>query len=192
MTLPLIIRWNNLIAFIQANLLHVLQALIAQIMATTSSTTDIPLRPLTPKDHRSPMNAEEDVEKAISPNDLVTNADEDVENWGSIKNPSGIPGLAERISQDPDQETYVFRKFAKLTAWNLFFKQTELAGYERQVEVLEARLASHGEDSRMSKRWDIFCKEAQKEGTTANEMSKLSSKISKTLSEYRGSRIHMF
>ena len=126
----------------------------------------------------------------MQPNDYIgpTSASEDVEKRRSIKNPSGIPGLAERVAEDPDQETYVFRKYSKLTAWNLLFKQTELAGYEREVEVLEAKLASHGESGRMSKRWDIFSKEAQKEGTTAWEMSELSRKISNTLSEYRESR----
>jgi hypothetical protein len=77
---------------------------------------------------------------------------EDIE-MGRVKNPKGFPGLAELVAQDRDQETYVFRKFSKLTAWNLIYKQTELASYEREVDAIEDHMASDGRSGFVSTSW---------------------------------------
>jgi hypothetical protein len=113
-------------------------------------------------------------------------ANEDVEGGGPI-NPRGFPGLVELVSQDRDQETYVFRKFSKLTAWNLIYKQTELAGYEREVNAIEAQLASDGLSGSVALSWKTLHAEAQKTGTSARRITELSDKISTKLSEYRES-----
>jgi hypothetical protein len=119
-------------------------------------------------------------------------ANEDVERGRSIKNPRGFPGLAELIAQDPDQETYVFRKFSKLTAWNLIYKQTELASYELEIDAIEAQLASDGHSDSVARSWKKLHEEAEKMGTCAHKIKELSDKISTKLSEYRGSRNLIF
>jgi hypothetical protein len=119
-----------------------------------------------------------------------TSANEDVERGGPI-NPRGFPGLVELVAQDRDQETYVFRKFSKLTAWNLIYKQTELASYEREVNAIEAQLASDGLSGSVALSWKKIHAEARKTGTSAaksaRRITELSDKISTKLSEYRES-----
>jgi hypothetical protein len=175
--------WINLNVSGQLVLLHIPSSFLLSIMPSplsdpsdTGNASELELSILTNDsphiDVSPPVSTGEDVERGTP---------------APLKNPRGFPGLVELVAQDRDQETYVFRKFSKLTAWNLIYKQTELASYEREVETIEATLARDGQSGSMARSWKKFHEEAQKTGTSAHQMKELSDKISRKLSEYRES-----
>lgn len=45
---------------------------------------------------------------------------------GLSEHTDGYRAIADLISSDPDGETYIFRKFAKLTARKLLYPESEL------------------------------------------------------------------
>ena len=49
----------------------------------------------------------------------------------------GLPAVAAFIARDPDQETFVFRKFKRLTARALLHLQAELIDLEHQLDALD-------------------------------------------------------
>lgn len=49
----------------------------------------------------------------------------------------GYPGVAEWMFQGPAHDSYVFRRFDKLSARNLLFLQSELIKQEAQIEELD-------------------------------------------------------
>ena len=49
----------------------------------------------------------------------------------------GFPAVAEFMARDPDHETYVFRKFKRLTGRTLLHLQSELIDLEQQLEDLD-------------------------------------------------------
>jgi hypothetical protein len=56
--------------------------------------------------------------------------------WAYRRN-YGYPSLADFIAQDPDHETYVFRRFKRLGVRNVLYLQGELIKIERELEALE-------------------------------------------------------
>jgi len=60
--------------------------------------------------------------------------------WSATQ-PDGYPALADFLAQDPDHETYVFRKFKKLAVRNVLYLQGELTSLEEEVEILEREAA---------------------------------------------------
>lgn len=78
----------------------------------------------------------------------------------------GNPSLADFLAQDPDHETYVFRKFKKLAVRNLLYLQGELTALEEEVEVLEQEAAkSDDPEVHLSMRsWRVLDENAQKPG----------------------------
>lgn len=54
----------------------------------------------------------------------------------------GYPAVANFISKDPDGETYVFRKFANLTARKLLHLESELIEFERKQHELDQKAAT--------------------------------------------------
>lgn len=55
---------------------------------------------------------------------------------------NGYATAASLIAQDPDKETYVFRRFDRLTARNLLNLQGELLALQDQLDNLDAKAAS--------------------------------------------------
>lgn len=55
---------------------------------------------------------------------------------------NGYATVAKTISQDPDKETYIFRRFDRLTARNLINLQGELLTLEEELDALDAKAAS--------------------------------------------------
>jgi len=52
---------------------------------------------------------------------------------------NGYATVARSIAQDPDKETYVFRRFDILTARNLLNLQGELLVLQDELDALDAR-----------------------------------------------------
>lgn len=101
--------------------------------------------------------------------------------------PIGFPGLAKQIAQDPDQETFVFRKFNRLTAWNLVFKENELAVLEKELGHQEDLLLSDPDAMVSATTWAHFEKRAQEASTPEHNIMELTKRISGKLTQYRKS-----
>lgn len=99
----------------------------------------------------------------------------------------GFPGLAKQIAQDPDQETFVFRKFNRLTAWSLVFTENELASLEDKLGRLEDAMLGDRIAMRSAKDWAQFETRAKDESTTEYKIMDLTHKISAKLAQYRTS-----
>jgi hypothetical protein len=55
---------------------------------------------------------------------------------------NGYATVAKSIAQDPDNETYIFRRFDRLTARNLLTIQGELLALQHELDVLDNAAAS--------------------------------------------------
>ena len=68
----------------------------------------------------------------------------------------GYPALAAWIGRDPDNETFVFRKFDRLSARNLLHLQCQLIQLEDEIDKLddEARKSSNLDTRQASRRWE--------------------------------------
>jgi hypothetical protein len=65
---------------------------------------------------------------------------------------SGYLSLAAWIAHDPDNETYVFRKFDRLSARNLLNLQNELIALEAELAAIDNQMLLVGESDPMLKR----------------------------------------
>jgi len=79
---------------------------------------------------------------------------------GSIRD--GYPALAAYIARDPDNETFVFRKFDRLSARNLLHMQSQLTELEREIDALDeaARQSFDMEAKQSSRRWESLIRHA--------------------------------
>lgn len=68
----------------------------------------------------------------------------------------GYPALAAWIGRDPDNETFVFRKFDRLSARNLLHLQCQLIQLEDELDKLDdkARKSSDLDTRQASRRWE--------------------------------------
>lgn len=75
----------------------------------------------------------------------------------------GYRAVAAWIARDPDNETFIYRRFDQLSARNLLYLQSELLALERRLEQLDAETAKSADmelkDS--ARRWEIFSKNAE-------------------------------
>jgi hypothetical protein len=55
---------------------------------------------------------------------------------------NGYATVASSIAQDPDNETYVFRRFDRLTARNLLNLQGEMLALQDELDALDEKAAS--------------------------------------------------
>lgn len=85
--------------------------------------------------------------------------------WSTTQG-DGHPALADFLAQDPDHETYVFRKFKKLAVRNVLYLQGELTALEDEVETLEREAAkSDDPEVHLSMRsWKALDENAQRPG----------------------------
>jgi hypothetical protein len=75
----------------------------------------------------------------------------------------GYRAVAAWIARDPDNETFIYRRFDQLSARNLLYLQSELLALERRLEQLDTETAKSADmelkDS--ARRWEIFSKNAE-------------------------------
>lgn len=97
----------------------------------------------------------------------------------------GFPSLAKQIAQDPDQETFVFRKFSRLTAWSLVFQENELASLEEELGGLEEKLFNDPNAVESATMWSHFEQKSREQSTPERHITDLTHKISGKLAQYR-------
>jgi hypothetical protein len=59
----------------------------------------------------------------------------------TLKQGDGYPALSDFVAQDPDHETFVFRRFKQLSARNIFNLQGELIKLEEDIAAVEREAA---------------------------------------------------
>jgi hypothetical protein len=93
----------------------------------------------------------------------------------------GYPALADFLAQDPDHETYVFRKFKKLAVRNVLYLQGELTALEEEVEILEQEAAKNTDpETHLSMRsWRVLDENARKPGR--NDLERRLQELMRTL-----------
>jgi len=104
---------------------------------------------------------------------------------------NGYATVAKSIAQDPDKETYVFRRFDKLTARNLLNLQGELLVLQNELGALDAKAASSRDpDLLLSMRsWCALMSNAKDpstgNGEEATKRLKIASELEVKLRKYR-------
>jgi hypothetical protein len=97
----------------------------------------------------------------------------------------GYPALATWIGRDPDNESFVFRKFDRLSARNLLHLQCQLIQLEDEIDDLDdkARKNSDRDARQASRRWETLRERAyaghQLEKERMNKVNELTDKIEK-------------
>lgn len=98
----------------------------------------------------------------------------------------GYPWLADLISRDPDSETYVFRRFNRLSARTLLLQQAELISLENRLDELDRQLVQNGEpDVQLAVRSWHEAEKIQSRLPAVKAHMELTSKIEKKLEAYR-------
>ena len=99
----------------------------------------------------------------------------------------GYPAVAEWIVRDQDHESYVFRRFDRLSARNLLHLQSQLIELERRLDGLDRETAQSGdlELKQSVRRWETFEANAAQGRQQEVERTELNHKIEKTLRKYR-------
>ena len=101
----------------------------------------------------------------------------------------GYPALAAWIAHDPDNESYVFRKFDRLSARNLLYLQSQLIALEGTLDRLdEETQESQDMELRLSaQRWETFEKNAEDPNRPESPRMELTKVLQKKIKEYRKS-----
>lgn len=110
----------------------------------------------------------------------------DVESMASGK--AGFPALAQRIALSPDYESFIFRKFDRLSARNLLHLESKLVYLEHKLDQADdkAALPSADNESRRSIRaWEAFEENAADPARPEHIRMKIAEQVQETLKEYR-------
>jgi hypothetical protein len=98
----------------------------------------------------------------------------------------GYPTLATWIARDPDNETFVVRKFNRLGARNILHLQSQLIALEKEIDDLDedARQSSDLEARQSSHRWETLMKHASDGNRPEKERVEKLDKLKACLNEY--------
>jgi hypothetical protein len=104
---------------------------------------------------------------------------------------NGYPSLAKWIAHDPDNESYVFRRFDKLSARNLLNLQSQLISLESELDRLdEAMWLSGNPDVILSmSRWESFKERAKDSTQPEHEKMELEQVLQGKIKQYRKTQI---
>lgn len=100
-------------------------------------------------------------------------------------NEHGYPAIAKFIAQDPDHETFVFRRFDLLTARNLLNLQSELLALQEDLAKVDEE-ANSGSDPVLSlsmRSWRVM--EENASNAKVKKSLKLFVKLEEKLEKYR-------
>lgn len=99
---------------------------------------------------------------------------------------SGFPGLAQNIASTPDYETFIFRKFDRLSARNLLHLESRLAYLEWKLDRADeqAMQSQDNETLRSMRAWEAFEENAKDQSRAENARMAIAEEIKKTLGEY--------
>jgi hypothetical protein len=98
----------------------------------------------------------------------------------------GYPALAYWIARDPDNETFIFRKFNRLAARNILHLQAQLCALEHEIDQLDETLRSNEDlDTRQSlRRWETLVEHAEEAGRPEKKLLLKLSDLKTLLKEY--------
>ena len=100
----------------------------------------------------------------------------DIESYPELHR-DGYAAVAAWMARDPDNETYIYRKFDQLGARNLLYLQSQLITLEEEMKKHDTEYRKILEKRRVAREWERF-----REDATAMKLAKdLQSKIE----EYR-------
>ena len=99
----------------------------------------------------------------------------------------GYPALADWIAADPDNETFIFRKFDRLAARNLLSLQARLFTLEAKADELERSMCGGKDVSQRhsARRWESLLDHAADPDRPEARLLKLQKEIGPLLKEYR-------
>lgn len=99
----------------------------------------------------------------------------------------GYPSLAAWIAHDPDNESYVFRKFDKLSARNLLGMQSQLISLEMKIESIEDAMRNSGDPENLVSlaRWETYEERAKDPKTLEYQKMKTEENLKNRIKEYR-------
>ncbi|KAH6848244.1 hypothetical protein B0I37DRAFT_159582 [Chaetomium sp. MPI-CAGE-AT-0009] len=110
----------------------------------------------------------------------------DIESMANGK--TGFPLLAQRIALNPDYESFIFRKFDRLSARNLLHLEGKLAYLEHKLDQADERAAlpsADNESRRSIRAWEAFEENAADPARPEHMHMKLTEQIQETLKEYQ-------
>lgn len=99
----------------------------------------------------------------------------------------GYPSLAAWIAHDPDNESYVFRKFDRLSARNLLNLQSQLISLESKLDMLDRTMRSSRDPDVLVSlaRWETYEERAKDPNTLEHKRMELETELKEKLKEYR-------
>jgi hypothetical protein len=102
--------------------------------------------------------------------------------------PSGFPLLARRIALNPDYESFIFRKFDRLSARNLLHLEGKLAYLEHKLDQADKQALSNTADTeshRSIRAWEAFEENAEDPQRPEYRRMKIAEQIQETIAIYR-------
>lgn len=72
----------------------------------------------------------------------------------------GYAAVAAWIARDPDNKTYIYRKFDRLSARNLLHLQSQLIALEAEVNTHDTAYRSSFEKRRVARIWERYREDA--------------------------------
>ena len=110
---------------------------------------------------------------------------------------NGYPGMAAWTARNPDYETFIFRRFDRLSARNLLHLESQVAGLEAQLDRPDEHALQHVrlnpddlEASRSIRNWELLSVRAKDTSLLDHKRMILVEQISAKLKEYRESFSH--
>ena len=103
----------------------------------------------------------------------------------------GFADVARWIALDPDNETFIYRKFDELAARNLLYLQTELLVLEKQLNELD-KYDANSDDMNLkdaTRTWETLTQQYDTGNREARVRIDLVVKIRSKLKEYRASAV---
>lgn len=99
----------------------------------------------------------------------------------------GFPHLARKMAATPDYETFIFRRFDRMSARNLLHLESKLGYLEWKLDSADeqAALSIDNETLRSTQVWEAFEENAKQPGRPEHGRMKIAEEIRETLKEYR-------
>lgn len=120
-------------------------------------------------------------------NGSIANSTGNIPHIAPTPQKEGFADVARWISLDPDNETFIYRRFNQLAARNLLYLQSELLALEKQLDELDKNDAFSDDmtlkDS--ARTWEILTELYENGNTEAKARMDLIVKMRAKLKEYR-------
>jgi hypothetical protein len=113
---------------------------------------------------------------------------QDIENvHEDLNRKNGYASVAAWIARDPDNETFVYRRFDKLSARNLLYFQSELLMLEKRLDELdqEVQMSESLDLKDAARTWELLVKQKEQGDSKAQERIKVLAELRMKLKEYR-------